>query len=85
MSNTFNNFWKDINKDLNENKPPEKLLLKTKGDQLHVFILIIIFIYSILFTTANLIFNSYEEAVVTIFPAPIVSTFYFLFFKKGRH
>jgi PAS domain S-box-containing protein len=84
MGIKFNNLWNQTDFDLYGNKPPQQILLKEKGDQLHVLMLIMVFIFSILFTIANLLSKSPVEAILTFVPAPVIVLFYFFLFKKNK-
>ena len=84
MGIKISDIWNQKNSDSYENKPPQQMLLKAKGDQLHVFMLIMVFIFSLLFTIANLIFDSPKEAIITLVPAPVIVLFYFFLFKKNK-
>jgi hypothetical protein len=84
MGIKISDIWNQKNYDSYESKPPQQILLKAKGDQLHVFMLIMVFVFSLLFTGANLIFDSPKEAIVTFVPAPVIVLFYFFLFKKNK-
>ena len=84
MGKQFSNIWNQNGADTFGNKPPQQILLKAKGDQLHVFMLIMTFIFSLLFTIVNLISESPKEAIVTFVPAPVIVLFYLFLFKKNK-
>jgi PAS domain-containing protein len=84
MGIKISDIWNQKNSDSYGNKPPQQMLLIAKGDQLHVFMLIMIFVFSLLFTGVNLIFDSPKEAIITFVPAPVVVLFYFFLFKKNK-
>jgi signal transduction histidine kinase len=60
----------------------ERDLLTARGDQLHIVSLVIVFVYSILFTVANLYFENRLQAYVTIVPVPF-SVLFYIFFRWG--
>lgn len=65
-------------------KSSEGDLLTARGDQLHVISLVIVFVYSALFTVANFYFGNLVQAYLTIIPVPLSLLFYYFFRLGGR-
>ena len=60
----------------------EQDILIARGDQLHVLMLCMIFVYSIFFSAANFYFGNFPQAYLTMIPIPLEILFY-VFFRMG--
>ena len=60
----------------------EQDILIARGDQLHVMMLCMIFVYSIVFSAANFYFQNFPQAYLTLIPIPLEILFY-VFFRMG--
>ena len=61
---------------------PDEDILVQKGNRLHEIILLLVFIYSIIFTSLNVYFLSYTQAIITATPIIFVPFEYILYKKK---